>query len=169
MKIRYLFSALSLSLIATPALAENSILYAPAPEWAEETDVRAVVEANPDSNNFFVVFDKQTKFEKGQQHYFVELAMRAQSTEFLAEIGKIVRAYWQPHANRGKSVPITIVSAEGEKTLSVNQSKPATGKDGAQSLGTFKFTAGEEGSVTFSTEGASGNVHLDAVQVVPVK
>lgn len=96
MKIRYLFSALSLSLIATPALADNSILYAPAPEWAEETDVRAVLEANPDSNNFFVVFDKQTKFEKGQQHYFVELAMRAQSAEFLAEIGKIVRAYWQP-------------------------------------------------------------------------
>ncbi|MES2595487.1 MAG: FAD-dependent oxidoreductase [Verrucomicrobiota bacterium] len=80
-----------------------------------------------------------------------------------------VRAYWQPHANRGKTVPITILSADGEKTLSVDQSKPAAGKDGAQSLGTFKFTAGEEAAVIFRTEGAKGNVHLDAVQVVPAK
>jgi len=80
-----------------------------------------------------------------------------------------VRTYWQPHENRGKSVPITILSADGEKTITVDQSKPATGKQGAQSLGTFKFNAGEEAAVIFRTEGAKGNVHLDAVQVVPVK
>lgn len=80
-----------------------------------------------------------------------------------------VRAYWQPHENRGKSVPITILSADGEKTITVDQSKPATGKQGAQALGTFKFNAGEEAAVIFRTEGAKGNVHLDAVQVVPVK
>jgi ribulose 1,5-bisphosphate synthetase/thiazole synthase len=80
-----------------------------------------------------------------------------------------VRAYWQPHENRAKSAPITILSADGEKTMTVDQSKPATGKQGAQALGTFKFNAGEEASVIFRTEGAKGNVHLDAVQVVPVK
>jgi hypothetical protein len=80
-----------------------------------------------------------------------------------------VRAYWQPHANRGKSVPITILSADGEKTVTVNQTQPATGKNGAQTLGTFKFNAGEEAAVIFRTEGANGNVHLDAVQVVPAK
>jgi hypothetical protein len=80
-----------------------------------------------------------------------------------------VRAYWQPHENRAKAAPIAILSADGEKTVTVDQSKPATGKHGAQSLGTFKFNAGEEASVTFRTEGAKGNVHLDAVQVVPVK
>ncbi len=78
-----------------------------------------------------------------------------------------VRAYWQPHANRGKSVPITILSAEGEKSMKVDQTKPASGKNGAESLGVFKFNAGEEAAVIFRTEGASGNVHLDAVQVVP--
>lgn len=80
-----------------------------------------------------------------------------------------VRAYWQPHANRGRSVPVTILSADGEKTVTVNQTQPATGKNGAETLGTFKFNAGEEAAVIFRTEGANGNVHLDAVQVVQVK
>jgi ribulose 1,5-bisphosphate synthetase/thiazole synthase len=80
-----------------------------------------------------------------------------------------VRAYWQPHENRAKAAPITILSADGEKIVTVDQSKPASGKNGAQSLGTFKFNAGEEAAVIFRTEGAKGNVHLDAVQVVPAK
>jgi hypothetical protein len=62
-----------------------------------------------------------------------------------------------------------VLSADGEKTIHVNQTKPASGLHGAQSLGTFKFNAGEEASVVFRTEGAQGNVHLDAVQVVRVK
>jgi hypothetical protein len=49
----------------------------------------------------------------------------------------------------------------------VDQSKPASGKQGAHSLGTFKFNAGEEAAVIFRTEGAGGNVHLDAVQILP--
>ena len=86
------------------------------------------------------------------------------------ESGKYdVRVYWQPHENRAKAAPITVMSADGEKTIHVNQSKPASGLHGAQSLGTFKFNAGEEASVIFRTEGAQGNVHLDAVQVVPAK
>ncbi len=78
-----------------------------------------------------------------------------------------VRVYWQPHENRAKAAPITILSADGEKTLRVDQSKAATGKNGAQSLGNFKFNAGEEAAVIFRTDAAQGNVHIDAVQVVP--
>jgi hypothetical protein len=40
---------------------------------------------------------------------------------------------------------------------------------GYRSLGTFKFNAGEEAAVIFKTDGAQGNVHIDAVQVVPAK
>lgn len=96
MKFRTLVSALLLAGVAMPAFAGDKILYAPAPKWAEEVDVQAVIAAKPKSNNFFVVFDKQTKLEKGTQHEYVELAMRAQSAEFLAQIGKLLRAYWQP-------------------------------------------------------------------------
>jgi hypothetical protein len=31
----------------------------------------------------------------------------------------------------------------------------------------FSFKAGEEAAVIFRTEGSGGNVHLDAVQVLP--
>jgi hypothetical protein len=77
-----------------------------------------------------------------------------------------VFAYWQPHANRAKTAPITVLSADGEKVVIVDQSKPTTGKRGAQSLGKFTFKAGEEATVIFRTDGAKGNVHLDAVQVL---
>ena len=42
-------------------------------------------------------------------------------------------------------------------------------EDGWHSLGTYQFNAGEEAAVIFRTENAGGNVHLDAVQVLPGK
>ena len=80
-----------------------------------------------------------------------------------------VAIYFQPHANRAKAAPVTILSGEGEKTVVVDQTQPAPGKRGAFDLGTFTFKAGEEAAVVFRTEGAKGNVHLDAVQVLPAK
>ncbi len=80
-----------------------------------------------------------------------------------------VRIFFQPHENRAKTAPVSVLSADGEKTITVNQTKPAPLPQGAYSLGAFKFTAGEEAAVIFRTAGAAGNVHLDAVQVVPAK
>ena len=80
-----------------------------------------------------------------------------------------VRIYFQPHENRAKTAPVTLLTADGEKTVTVDQTKAPTGKDGAYTLGTYKFTAGEESAVIFRTTNASGNVHLDAVQVLPAK
>jgi ribulose 1,5-bisphosphate synthetase/thiazole synthase len=80
-----------------------------------------------------------------------------------------VRIFFQPHENRAKTAPVSVLSADGEKTVTVNQTKAAPLPQGAYSLGTFKFTAGEEAAVIFRTAGAGGNVHLDAVQVLPAK
>lgn len=80
-----------------------------------------------------------------------------------------VRIYFQPHENRAKSAPVSVLSADGEKTVIVNQSKAAPLPQGAYSLGTFNFTAGEESAVIFRTKDAGGHVHLDAVQVLPAK
>jgi ribulose 1,5-bisphosphate synthetase/thiazole synthase len=80
-----------------------------------------------------------------------------------------MRIFFQPHENRAKTAPVSVLSADGEKTVTVNQTKPAPLPQGAYSLGTFKFTAGEESAVIFRTAGAGGNVHLDAVQVLPAK
>ncbi len=80
-----------------------------------------------------------------------------------------VRIFFQPHENRAKTAPVSVLSAEGEKTIMVNQTKAAPLPQGAYSLGTYKFTAGEEAAVIFRTANAGGNVHLDAVQVLPGK
>ena len=80
-----------------------------------------------------------------------------------------VRIFFQPHENRAKTAPVSVLSADGEQTVTVNQTKAAPLPQGAYSLGTFKFTAGEESAVIFRTAGAGGNVHLDAVQVLPAK
>jgi len=80
-----------------------------------------------------------------------------------------VRIFFQPHENRGKTVAVTVLSADGEKTVQVNQTKAPALPQGAHSLGTYKFTAGEEAAVIFRTANAGGTVHLDAVQVLPVK
>lgn len=80
-----------------------------------------------------------------------------------------VRIFFQPHENRAKTAPVSVLSADGEQTVTVNQTKAAPLPQGAYSLGNFKFTAGEESAVIFRTAGAGGNVHLDAVQVLPAK
>lgn len=86
------------------------------------------------------------------------------------ESGKYeVRISYQPHENRSKEVPVSVLSADGEKTFKVDQSKPAELPKGFHSLGTFKFNAGEEAAVVIRTAGAKGNVHLDSVQVLPAK
>ncbi|OYW75169.1 MAG: NADH-dependent oxidoreductase [Verrucomicrobia bacterium 12-59-8] len=80
-----------------------------------------------------------------------------------------VRIFFQPHENRAKTAPVSVLSADGEKVITVDQTKPAQGKDGAESLGVFRFNAGEEAAVIFRTLNAGGNVHLDAVQIIPAK
>lgn len=78
-----------------------------------------------------------------------------------------VRVFFQPHENRAKHAPVAVLSADGEKLISVDQTKKPELKHGAHSLGVFNFNAGEEAAVIFRTENAGGNVHLDAVQVLP--
>lgn len=75
--------------------------------------------------------------------------------------------YWQPHANRAKAAPVTVLSADGEKMSRVDQTQKTALPKGAHSLGAFRFEAGEESAVIFRTENAGGNVHVDCVQVKP--
>lgn len=80
-----------------------------------------------------------------------------------------VRIFFQPHENRAKRAPVTVLSADGEKALVVDQTKKPELDQGAHSLGVFTFHAGEEAAVIFRTKDAGGSVHLDAVQVLPVR
>lgn len=80
-----------------------------------------------------------------------------------------VRLAWQPHANRAKALPVTILSPAGETTVVLDQTQPATGPQGFQSLGRFRFVPGEPAGVRVRVAGARGTVHLDAAQAVPVR
>jgi ribulose 1,5-bisphosphate synthetase/thiazole synthase len=78
-----------------------------------------------------------------------------------------VRIAWQPHENRAKTAKVSLLTAEGMKEVTVNQTK-APDEKAFGSLGTFTFNAGEEAAVVFNTEDAGGNVHIDAIQILPV-
>ena len=80
-----------------------------------------------------------------------------------------VRLAWRPHENRAKALPVTLLTADGEKTVIVDQTKTATAGRGFGSLGRFRFEADQPAWVKLTVKGAQGLVHADAIEVIPVK
>lgn len=77
-----------------------------------------------------------------------------------------VRLSYSTQQNRATNVPVTIIHADGEKTVAVNQQKkPAVGGL-FHSLGTYRFEAGKPAAVVVSNKDTNGYVILDAVQWV---
>ena len=74
-----------------------------------------------------------------------------------------VRVKWAPHENRATNAACTVA---GSRTT-LNMRKPAGRPDGFHPVGVFTFRGGETVSVELATAGADGNVHADAVQLVP--
>jgi hypothetical protein len=79
-----------------------------------------------------------------------------------------VRFATAPHENRASNSAVTVRSAEGEKKVNVNQRQAPTVEGRWVSLGVFRFAAGQPAVVEVNAEGADGNVHIDAVQALPV-
>jgi hypothetical protein len=88
----------------------------------------------------------------------------------LTKAGKYeVRITWSVNPNRATNVPVTIESADGAKTVTVNQrSSPAIDQTW-QSLGIYRFEPGKAGAVGISNEGTDGHVIVDAVQWLPAE
>ena len=72
-----------------------------------------------------------------------------------------------PNPNRATNVPVTIESADGTKTVTLNQ-RTAPKKEKLKLIGVFRFEKGTAGSVTISNADTNGYVILDAVQFLPV-
>jgi hypothetical protein len=79
-----------------------------------------------------------------------------------------VRLAYSASSNRSPSVPVTVFSADGEKSISVNQqaTPPIDGR--FVSLGQFRFEQNGQGFVIVSNEGTKGHVIADAVQFIPL-
>ena len=75
-----------------------------------------------------------------------------------------VRINFAPHENRATNSPVTIDSADGKKTVPVNQRKAAA-DNGFASLGKYRFEPGKPAVVIIGDGPADGNIHADAVQL----
>jgi hypothetical protein len=93
----------------------------------------------------------------------------ARFTPALPKAGRYeVRLIYSANPNRATNVPVTIESAEGAKTVKVNQRNAPKIDKTYEPLGTYRFESGKQGSVTISNAGADGHVIVDAVQFLPV-
>jgi mono/diheme cytochrome c family protein len=79
-----------------------------------------------------------------------------------------VQLAYTPGDNRADNVPVTVFSADGEKTLRVNMRElPPLGSRWI-SLGQFQCEAAGQNFVLVANEGTNGHVIADAVQYLPV-
>jgi len=79
-----------------------------------------------------------------------------------------IRLAYSPGKARADNTPVTIFSADGEKTIRVDQRTDPPIEGRFVSLGQFRFEQNGAGFVIVGTEGTKGIVTADAVQFVPV-
>ena len=107
------------------------------------------------------------------QHYLYASPDTGASVRYVFAVPKTgryeVRMSQQPHSNRATKTPVTIRSAAGTVTRTVNQQTPPDLPSGFISLGSFDFATGQEASVVIGSQNAGGIVHADAVQVLLVE
>lgn len=80
-----------------------------------------------------------------------------------------VRYAYTVAPNRATNVPVTVVSAEGAKTVTVNEKRPPDFDKAFVSLGVFRFAAEEPVIVNVGTDKTDGYVVADAIQLLPVE
>ncbi len=78
-----------------------------------------------------------------------------------------VRVAYSANPNRATNVPVVIHSAEGDKTVTLNQ-RQAPANPPFASLGHYRLAAGVDAYVEIRNEGTDGHVIADAVQWVAV-
>ena len=86
----------------------------------------------------------------------------------LTQPGKYeVRLAYTTGTGRATNVPVTIFSADGDKTLEINQQEPPLIDGRWVSLGVYNFEKNGQGFVIVSNDGTKGHVIADAVQFLP--
>ena len=86
----------------------------------------------------------------------------------LPETGRYeVRLAYTAHGNRSRRVPVTVFSAEGEKTIAVNMQEAPTIEGRFVSLGEYRFEVGGQSFVMIDSADTQGHVVADAVQFLP--
>ena len=71
--------------------------------------------------------------------------------------------------NRSKNTPVTVMHADGEQKVFIDQTKPPKILNTFVSLGIFRFEKSERDAVQITTEGTSNYVIADAVRLLRVE
>ncbi len=79
-----------------------------------------------------------------------------------------VRLAYSAGSNRCTKVPVTIFSADGEKTVHIDEQKQPEIEGLFHSLGQYTFEKSGQGFVIISNEGTKGHVVADAIVFIPV-
>jgi hypothetical protein len=79
-----------------------------------------------------------------------------------------VRLAYAPGESRATKIPVTILHADGETIVEVNQQQQPPIDARFVSLGQFRFEQGNQGWVLISNEETAGHVTADAVQFLPL-
>ncbi len=80
-----------------------------------------------------------------------------------------VRLAYSPGPARSNAVPVTVFSAEGEKTIPVDMKQPPPIENRFVSLGLYRFEPKGQSFVIVSNEGTKGHVTADAVAFIPIE
>ena len=78
-----------------------------------------------------------------------------------------VRFAYTTNNNRASNVPVTVLHAGGETTVTVDEKKAPPIDGSFVSLGTFEFASGKSAAVVVTNKGTDGYVVMDAVQWLP--
>ena len=79
-----------------------------------------------------------------------------------------VRFAYTAGSNRATNVPVTILHADGEHSVVVNERVPPPLEGRFMSLGVYRFEQDGQGYVLVSNQGTDGFVVVDALQFIPV-
>ncbi len=137
-------------------------------------DLRGVVVDDADARKVGHWKDSQSvKNYVGEGYCHDESAEKGKKTlSFLPRLprdGRYEVRFAYSHAvNRTPDVPVTVFSADGEKTIRINQKQPPPIDGRFISLGVFRFEVAGQSFVMVTTEGTTGYVIADAVQFIPV-
>ena len=71
--------------------------------------------------------------------------------------------------NRSKKTPITVMHADGEQKIYIDQTKPPKILGSFTSLGVFRFEQIERDVVQITTEGTEGHVIADAIRLIAIE
>ncbi len=161
--------AVSLLHAAEPSLAGKQVKAAP----VVEVKIAGIVvdDSAAQYTGAWVESTRQASYVGRGYHHDGHGQQGTKGARFAPKITKAgeyeVRVIYSATTNRATNVPVTIVSAAGTKTVTINQREECLVNGVPRSLGRFHFEPGTDASVTLSNADANGYVVVDAVQFVP--